>query len=97
MAFYGQSGLVIGTVPTLILSNSGADRSGVPNYILINRTASATIFLGGVDTITAAISTITFQWLTTDAPISTSCMEEESLYGIVAATPQEIDIFGQGT
>ncbi len=86
---------IAGTVATLLASNTSdraAQDTGTVKALLRNTTASATVFLGDA-TVTIGAG---FSWLTTDGPLEIELEPGESLYGIVAATPQTLNVLKQG-
>lgn len=85
------------TVGGVVIASNGATDPGEGDYrsrtfLLKNVTASATVFLGasGVATGTG------FAWAAADGPLEVELEPGESLYGIVASTPQTIHVLRQG-
>lgn len=79
---------------TLIATNASSDTSDASNrsFILKNITGSAAVFVGpsGVTTSSG------FQWDVADGPLSVDLEPGESVYGIVASTPQTLHVLSGG-
>jgi hypothetical protein len=58
-----------------------------------NTTASATVYLGGANTVTTGNG---YAWAATDGPISVDLEPGETLYGIVASVTQVCHALKQG-
>lgn len=86
----------ITTAATLIASNVRTEAAdwATRSFLVKNLTATASVFLNGANTVTAA--TPAFQWDAADGPLSVDLEPGEELYGIVAVTTQTVHVLRQG-
>lgn len=87
---------VAGVAATLLASNAASGAEGdfrSTRVLLKNLTSTAPVFLGGDNTVTAGNG---FQWDVSDGALEVTLEPGETLYGIVATTPQTLHVLGAG-
>ena len=86
---------VAGTTVTLLCevsADAGPKDESARRFRLKNLTATASVFLGPAGVTTAN----GYEWTTAEGPLERVLEPGESLYGIVAATPQTLHALGGG-